>query len=80
MPHGGSVVPSSTIPTQRSATSDETRSVPVGVLIAWGVALVGTIVILKITDLITGFRASKEHEVQGLDVTQHGEEAYYLDA
>ena len=42
--------------------------------------LAGTIVILKITDLITGFRASKEHEVQGLDVTQHGEEAYYLDA
>ena len=52
----------------------------VGVLIAWGVALVGTIVILKITDLVTGFRASEEQEVDGLDVTQHGEEAYYLDA
>jgi Amt family ammonium transporter len=52
----------------------------VGVLIAWGVALVGTIVVLKITDLVTGFRASEEHEVDGLDVTQHGEEAYYLDA
>jgi Amt family ammonium transporter len=52
----------------------------VGVLIAWGVALVGTIVILKITDLITGFRASEEHEMEGLDVSQHGEEAYYLDA
>src|SRR5882762_4826698 len=42
--------------------------------------LAGTIAILKITDLVTGLRASKEHEVQGLDVTQHGEEAYYLDA
>ena len=52
----------------------------VGVLIAWGVALVGTMVILKITDLVTGFRASEEQEVDGLDVTQHGEEAYYLDA
>jgi Amt family ammonium transporter len=52
----------------------------VGVLIAWGMALVGTIVILKITDLVTGFRASEEQEVDGLDVTQHGEEAYYLDA
>jgi ammonium transporter, Amt family len=51
-----------------------------GVLIAWGLALVGTIVILKITDLITGFRASEEHEVEGLDVTQHGEEAYYLES
>jgi ammonium transporter, Amt family len=52
----------------------------VGVLIAWGMALVGTIVILKITDLVTGFRASEEQEAEGLDISQHGEEAYYLDA
>ena len=52
----------------------------VGVLLAWGFALVGTIVILKITDLVTGFRVSEEHEVQGLDITQHGEEAYYLES
>jgi len=52
----------------------------VGVLIAWGFALVGTIVILKITDVVTGFRASEEQEVDGLDVTQHGEEAYYLES
>ena len=51
-----------------------------GVLIAWGLALVGTIVILKITDLVTGFRTSEDHEVEGLDVTQHGEEAYYLES
>src|SRR5215471_290749 len=51
-----------------------------GILIAWGFALVGTIVILKITDLITGFRASEEHEQEGLDITQHGEEAYYLES
>jgi Amt family ammonium transporter len=52
----------------------------VGVLIAWGLALVGTIVILKITDLLTGFRANEEAETEGLDISQHGEEAYYLDA
>jgi ammonium transporter, Amt family len=52
----------------------------VGILIAWGFALVGTIVILKITDLITGFRVTEEHEVEGLDITQHGEEAYYLES
>ena len=52
----------------------------VGVLVAWGFALVGTIVILKVTDLITGFRVTEEHEVEGLDVTQHGEEAYYLES
>ena len=52
----------------------------VGIAIAWGFALVGTLLILKITDLVTGFRASEEHEVEGLDVTQHGEEAYYLES
>ena len=52
----------------------------VGVLIAWGFALVGTIVILKITDLITGFRATEEEEQEGLDISQHGEEAYYLES
>jgi len=51
----------------------------VGIGIAWGFALVGTIVILKITDLITGFRATEEEEQEGLDVTEHGEEAYYLE-
>jgi len=52
----------------------------VGVLTAWTLALVGTIVLLKITDLITGLRASEEQEIEGLDVTQHGEEAYNLEA
>jgi Amt family ammonium transporter len=52
----------------------------VGVLIAWGFALLGTIVILKITDLITGFRATEEEEQEGLDISQHGEEAYYLES
>jgi Amt family ammonium transporter len=51
-----------------------------GIAIAWGFALAGTIVILKITDLLTGFRVSEEHEVEGLDVTQHGEEGYYLES
>jgi Amt family ammonium transporter len=51
----------------------------VGVLIAWTFALVGTIVLLKITDLITGLRVSEDQEIEGLDVTQHGEEAYYLE-
>jgi ammonium transporter, Amt family len=52
----------------------------VGVLIAWGFALVGTIVVLKIVDLVTGLRVPEEHEVEGLDVTQHGEEAYNLES
>ena len=52
----------------------------VGVLIAWGFALVGTIVLLKIVDMITGLRVSAEEEEAGLDITQHGEEAYNLEA
>ena len=52
----------------------------IGVLVAWGFALVGTIVILKVVDLITGVRVPEEHEIEGLDVTQHGEEAYNLES
>jgi Amt family ammonium transporter len=40
------------------------------------IALVGTIVILKVLDLTMGLRVSQEDEIQGLDVSQHGEEGY----
>ncbi|HZP63961.1 MAG TPA: ammonium transporter [Terriglobales bacterium] len=49
----------------------------VGVLIAWGLAIVGTLIILKIVDATVGLRVTEEHEVQGLDLSQHGEEGYY---
>ena len=52
----------------------------VGVLVAWGFALVGTIVLLKIVDLLTGLRVPEDHEQEGLDITQHGEEAYNLES
>jgi Amt family ammonium transporter len=52
----------------------------VGILISWGFAIVGTIVLLKITDMITGVRVSETEEIEGLDITQHGEEAYNLEA
>ena len=51
----------------------------VGVVIAWVFALVGTMVLLKIVDLLTGIRVPEEHEQEGLDITQHGEEAYNLE-
>ncbi|MBV8475659.1 MAG: ammonium transporter, partial [Acidobacteria bacterium] len=51
-----------------------------GVLIAWLLAIVGTLIILKLVDLLVGLRVSDEHEVQGLDLTQHGEEGYYWEA
>jgi Amt family ammonium transporter len=48
----------------------------VGVAVAWALAIVGTLVILKIVDLVVGLRVSEEAEVQGLDLSQHGEEGY----
>jgi Amt family ammonium transporter len=49
----------------------------VGVAIAWVLAIVGTLVLLKIVDAIIGLRVSEEQETQGLDLSQHGEEGYY---
>jgi Amt family ammonium transporter len=49
----------------------------VGVAIAWAIAIVGTLIILKIVDATIGLRVSTEHEIQGLDLSQHGEEGYY---
>ena len=48
-----------------------------GIAIAWVLAIVGTLVILKIVDLMIGLRVSTEHESEGLDLSQHGEEGYY---
>jgi Amt family ammonium transporter len=51
----------------------------VGVVIAWTLAIVGTLVILKLVDVVIGLRVAPEHEVQGLDLSQHGEEGYNLE-
>src|SRR5437660_6088517 len=49
----------------------------VGVLIAWVLAAAGTLLILKLVDLLIGLRVPTDHEIQGLDLSQHGEEGYY---
>jgi ammonium transporter, Amt family len=51
----------------------------VGIGVAWALAIVGTLVALKIVDLTIGLRVEEEQEVQGLDITQHGEEGYVWD-
>ncbi|MBZ5564856.1 MAG: ammonium transporter [Acidobacteriia bacterium] len=51
----------------------------VGVVMAWVLAIVGTLVILKIVDVLVGLRVREEHEIQGLDLSQHGEEGYNLE-
>ena len=49
----------------------------VGVVISWILAIVGTLAILKIVEMTIGLRVSEEEEIQGLDLSQHGEEGYY---
>ena len=49
----------------------------VGVVISWTLAIVGTLIILKIVDMTIGLRVSEAEEIQGLDLSQHGEEGYY---
>ncbi len=51
----------------------------VGVVTAWLLAAVGSLIILKVVDVLVGLRVSEEHEIQGLDLSQHGEEAYNLE-
>ena len=51
-----------------------------GVAIAWVLAAAGTIAILKVVDVTIGLRVSEDHEVQGLDLSQHGEEGYYWES
>ena len=46
------------------------------VAIAWVLSGAGTWIILKIVDAIVGLRVTPEQEVEGLDLTQHGEEGY----
>jgi Amt family ammonium transporter len=52
----------------------------VSVAISWVLAIVGTLAILKIVDMTIGLRVSEEQEIQGLDLSQHGEEGYYWEA
>jgi len=51
----------------------------VGVTIAWVLAIVGSLIILKVADLAVGLRVTSDEEVEGLDITQHGEEGYNLE-
>jgi Amt family ammonium transporter len=52
----------------------------IGCAIAWGLGIVGTLVILKICDIVIGVRVTREQEVEGLDLSMHGEEGYILES
>jgi ammonium transporter, Amt family len=44
--------------------------------ITWVLAAVATFIILKILDATMGLRVKRDEELQGLDLSQHGEEGY----
>jgi len=43
---------------------------------AWGISIVGTLILLFFVDKIMGLRLTPEQEMAGLDLSQHGEEGY----
>jgi len=48
----------------------------VAVAVTWLLAVIATFIILKILDATMGLRVKRDEEMQGLDVSQHGEEGY----
>ena len=50
----------------------------VGVAATVGIAVVGTFIILKLVDVAIGLRVTDEEEMEGLDLSQHGEAGYNL--
>lgn len=48
--------------------------------IAIALGMIASLIILKVVDLVIGVRVSNEDEIAGLDLSQHGEEGYNIDA
>lgn len=49
-----------------------------GVGVAWGISIVGSLILLFAVDMSIGLRVLREEEIAGLDLSQHGEEGYDL--
>jgi ammonium transporter, Amt family len=50
----------------------------VAALVTWGMAIVGSLVLLKVVDALMGLRVPQQAEIEGLDFSQHEEEGYIL--
>jgi len=51
----------------------------IAVAITWGMAIVGSLVILMIVKQVMGLRVTEEDEYAGLDLSQHGEAGYNIE-
>ncbi|HEY8669007.1 MAG TPA: ammonium transporter [Tepidisphaeraceae bacterium] len=56
----------------------QVRNQVVATDITWMIAAAGSLVLLKVVDLIIGLRVSEMDEYDGLDLSQHGESGYNL--
>ena len=52
----------------------------IGTVVAWGLAIVATLIILKICDAVIGLRVDEQQEIDGLDLSMHGEEGYFFES
>jgi Amt family ammonium transporter len=52
----------------------------IGTGIAWVLAIVGTLIILKVCDMAIGLRVDRDQEMEGLDLSMHGEEGYNFES
>jgi Amt family ammonium transporter len=52
----------------------------VGMGVGWALAIVGTLALLFLVDKTMGLRLAPNEEAAGMDLTQHGEEGYDLNA
>jgi Amt family ammonium transporter len=71
----GSVLPSGLL----EGNAHQMMNQLVGVGVSWALAIIGTLAALKIVDVTIGLRVTEGHEIQGLDLSQHGEEGYCWD-
>ena len=62
------------------AASSQIVNQLIGCGVAWGLGIAGTLVILKICDAVVGVRVGKEQEMEGLDISLHGEEGYIIES
>jgi Amt family ammonium transporter len=51
----------------------------IATLVTWVIAVVGCYILLKLVDVIVGLRVSEAEEIEGLDLSQHGEAGYNLE-
>ncbi|MBV8630106.1 MAG: ammonium transporter [Silvibacterium sp.] len=71
-PKSGVALPSGAIEGNWSQVGNQL----IGVALAWIISIVGTLILLKIVDMTIGLRVKPDEEIEGLDLTQHGEEGY----